>query len=304
MIWNNFIKHYRNSIFGLLVIYLFNLQSTIVIAQSVNLAWTPSSSSNLSHHNIYRANHIDSSFILIDVVNHPDSTYIDDDVQFDSHYYYIATVVDLFGNESGFSNMVDTTISMPVPVELCRFSAQVNDNNVILEWSTATESNNYGFEVQRSTNGTKFSQIGFVKGNDTTLSEKHYKFVDLNLTTGIYYYRLKQIDFNGDFEFSNTIKITIGVPDEFRLEQNYPNPFNPSTTISYHLPKSSQVELNIYNMYGQIIYKLVDDFQEACRYTVEWSGIDETGKKVASGIYYYKIKALNSAMFRKMLLVK
>ena len=108
---NNVIKHYITSIIGLLVIYLFNLQSALVFAQSVNLAWTPSSSSNLSHYNIYRANHIDSCIILIETINHPDSTYIDDDVQVDSHYYYVVTAVDLSGNESGFSNMVDTTIS-------------------------------------------------------------------------------------------------------------------------------------------------------------------------------------------------
>lgn len=195
-------------------------------------------------------------------------------------------------------------VSIPLPVELSSFSAQVHDNSAILEWSTETENNNYGFEVQRSSNGILFTKIGFVSGNTTSSGQKHYEFVDQGLTTGTYYYRLEQIDLSGDYEFSRTIKITIGAPDEFRLEQNTPNPLKLSTAISYSLPESGEVELTIYNVYGQIVYKLVDEFQEAGQYTVKWSGIDVTGKKVASGIYFYKIQAVNSTIIRKMILAK
>jgi hypothetical protein len=184
------------------------------------------------------------------------------------------------------------------------FSAQVRGNSASLKWSTAAESNNYGFEVQRGSNGTLFSKIGFVKGNGTTSVQNHYEFVDHDLTMGAYYYRLKQIDFNGDYKFSGTTKITIGALNEFRLEQNSPNPLKLSTTISYSLPESGEVELTIYNVYGQIVFKLVEEFQEAGRYSVKWSGIDEAGKKVASGIYFYKIQALNSTIIRKMILAK
>ncbi|NIT60107.1 MAG: T9SS type A sorting domain-containing protein [Aliifodinibius sp.] len=288
----------------IVTIYFFCLGQTHGFAQSVQLVWSPSNSQNISYYGIYRTTNIDSSFILINTVNHPDSTYIDQAVQFGSQYYYVATAVDVFGNESGFSNMVDTTLNAAVPVELSSFSVHLNDNDAILEWSTETETNNFGFEVQRSQDGEIFTKVGFVKGNGTTVVPKHYEFIDRYLTIGTYYYRLKQIDFNGDYKFSNTIKITGGIPREFRLEQNFPNPFNPLTTISYSLPKGSHVELTIYNINGEVIYKLVDKFQEAGQYTVKWNSIDQAGKKVSSGTYYYKIKALNSALFRKMMLIK
>jgi len=307
-----FIKSCRTCFMFMLICYFFYLHSTETFAQSVQLVWTPSISPNLSHYCIYRTPHIDSSFVLLDTVTYPDTTHMDIDVQWDSNYYYVATVMDLYGNESGFSNMVD--ISVPVPVELSTFSIQVRNNDAFLEWTTETESNNMGFELQRSIDGEQFVKIGFIEGNNTTVVKNSYRFMDEDLKIGTYYYRLKQIDLNGDYKFTNTIKITISSPSGFRLEQNYPNPFstksesafgrNPVTTIAYTLPKSSHVILSIFNINGQIVLKLVDEFQAAGRYSVKWNGIDEDGNKVASGIYYYKIQALNSAIFRKMKLVK
>lgn len=289
----------------LLVGYFLCVQRSSLFAQRVQLGWTPSRSGILSHYRIYRSIHVDSNFVLLNTAKTSDSTYIDDDLQYNLRYYYVATAVDLIGNESSFSNMVDTTISIPVPVELSSFSVQVHDNDALLEWTTKTESTNYGFEVQRSeSDPNNFEKIAFIRGHGTSSTPMHYYYVDKDLQKGEYFYRLKQIDFNGDFEFSTKIKITIGVPDEFCLEPNYPNPFNSSTTISYNLPKSSQVELNIYNVYGQIIFHLVNEYQKAGRYAANWPGIDENGRNVASGIYYFKIEALNTAMFRRMILIK
>lgn len=270
----------------------------------MQLYWSPSKNSDISHFGIYRTTHIDSSFTLINTINHPDSIYIDEEIQWNSHYCYAATSVDKYGNESGFSNIVE--IDVPAtPVELIGFSAYVDGDDAILEWSTATESSNYGFEIQRSLNNTMtFCRIGFVNGNGTTAIPKQYRFIDEELQIGSYYYRLKQIDYNGDYEFSAIITVSIGLPHEFRLYQNHPNPFNPSTTISYSLPHSSHVELRIYNMNGQEVYKLVDEFQEAGNYKVNWDGIDFKGTKVPSGMYFYRIGALNGSKFRRMIYIK
>ena len=293
----SFIRYFR--FITILTICFFRLWGINAFAQSVTLTWAVSQNPYISHYGIYRTIHLDSSFLLIGTVDHPDSMYIDETVELGLQYYYAATSVDQFSNESGFSNVVDTTLNVAVPVELTSFSVHLNDNDVILEWATATETNNFGFEVQRSQDSKLFERIGFVRGNGTTVEPKHYTFTDQNLTIGTYYYRLKQIDHDGTFEFSDIAKITIGVPNEFKLYQNYPNPFNPATTISYSLPKSSHVKLTIYNLNGQVIYTLVDEYQKAGQYTVKWRGIDQRGMKVSSGTYYYKIKTLDSAMFRR-----
>ena len=273
-------------------------------AQSVQLIWTGSDHPDISHYGIYRTTHIDSSFTLINTVSHPDSTYLDEGIQWDLHYCYAATSVDSYGNESGFSNVVEIDVPA-VPVELSGFSVHSNNSDAILEWTTATESNNYGFEVQRSQNNpSTFKKIGFIHGNGTTATPKHYRFVDKDLPNGKYYYRLKQIDYNGDYEFSDTIQISIGLPGEFRLDQNHPNPFNSSTMISYSLFKSGHVELTICNMNGQEVYRLVDEFQEAGVYNFNWNGINFNGTKVTSGLYFYRIKALNSSKFRRMIVLR
>ena len=289
------------SLFFVIILYLI---ATITFGQSVELIWTVSEDPNISYYGIYRTTHLDSSFTLIGTVNHPDSTYIDEDIQLNTHYYYAATSIDIFDSESGFSNFVEIETT-PTPVELSVFKAHTNNNDVVLEWSTETESSNYGFEIQRNQNEIKlFQKIGFVSGNGTTTTPNKYSFIDENLSKNKYYYRLKQIDYNGDFEFSNVVEISVGPIEEFRLYQNYPNPFNPTTTISYSLPQSCHVELKIYNINGQEVYKLVDEFQEAGFYDYIWEGIDFKGTKLVSGWYFYRLRTTNNSIFRRMILLK
>ena len=279
----------------------------ILHAQHVKLGWDSSANLNIFSYNIYRANHIDSSFSLLKTVTHPDSTYMDANMEWDTHYYYVATSVDKFGNESSFSNMIDTTLQSPVPVELYSFSARISHSkNIILEWSTKAESNNYGFELQRRSNESRgqFERIGFVKGNGTAEKSKNYHFVDKSLPGGMYYYRLKQIDFDGSYQFSNTIEVTIILPYNFHLHQNYPNPFNNSTVITYNLPMNSHVELTIYDVIGHKVYRLIDLFQTKGKYSVKWDAKDFLGREVGSGVYYYKIKTASFTEFRKMMLLK
>jgi len=286
------------------IVLLLFYKVTITFAQSVQLTWGISENPNISHYGIYRTTHLDSSFTLIGTVSHPDSTYTDEDIQLNTHYYYAATSIDIFDNESGFSNTVEIETT-PIPVELSAFTARIDMNNVILEWGTASESNNYGFEIQRCQNEIKlFQKIGFVNGNGTTTTPNKYSFIDKDLSKNQYQYRLKQIDYNGDFEFSKVIEISVGPIEEFRLYQNYPNPFNPTTTILYSLPQSCHVELKIYNVNGQEVYKLVDEFQVAGQHNVKWDSSDFHTAKISSGVYYYRIKALSYTKLRRMILLK
>lgn len=186
-----------------------------------------------------------------------------------------------------------------VPVELTSFTVNNSNGNVLLNWITATEVNNSGFEIQRSADQSDFEVIGFVQGNGTTAEPKAYSFTDNTVISGTYYYRLKQIDFNGAFEYSNIVEVQVGVPEKFMLEQNYPNPFNPTTNISYQLPVNGNVSIKIYDVIGNEVATLVNEFKEAGRHSVEF---DASG--FGSGVYFYSISSGNFISTKKMILIK
>jgi hypothetical protein len=187
----------------------------------------------------------------------------------------------------------------PVPVELVSFVANVIDGKVNLTWSTATETNNSGFAVERSVNGVEFTQVGFVKGNGTTTERNSYSFVDNGLNAGKYTYRLKQVDFDGTYEYTKSVEVSVGLPTEFSLSQNYPNPFNPSTTINFALPKVSNVKLTIYNALGKEVAILVNGTMEAGNHSTVWNASNN-----ASGMYFFKLEAGNFTSTKKMMLIK
>ncbi|MFX0141889.1 MAG: hypothetical protein ACFFDN_50095 [Candidatus Hodarchaeota archaeon] len=161
-------KNYKDDFLlslGFLIVGFIFFHIQILHAQNVKLGWDLSTNPDILSYNIYRTTHVDSCFSLLNTVTHPDSTYMDANMEWDTHYYYVATSVDRFGMESGFSNMVDTTLQSNVPVELYSFSARVNNlENIILEWSTTTECNNYGFELQRLSNEGDYHDV--FRGND------------------------------------------------------------------------------------------------------------------------------------------
>lgn len=191
----------------------------------------------------------------------------------------------------------------PVPVELTSFDANVKDNKIFLSWSTATETNNQGFDIERSQKSEAGSQswdkIGFVQGNGTTTKQETYSFVDKNISSGTYYYRLKQIDLNGTYSYSKVIEVNVNVPAQFSLSQNYPNPFNPGTTIKFSIPKEANVSLSIYNVLGQKVAQLVNSKLEKGNYTYHWDA-----SKFASGIYLYELRTSSFISIKKMLLLK
>lgn len=199
----------------------------------------------------------------------------------------------------------------PVPVELSLFEAKLLPDRVVLNWRTETEVNNFGFEVQRSFDKQTFGVIGFVKGRGSTVQPCIYRFEDRDLNSGMVYYRLKQIDTDGAFEFSATISVTITTPHQFELRQNYPNPFNPGTSITFKLPllhsgpaEPQQAQLIIYDMQGREVKQLVNKKMRPGTYTQTWDGRNTDGKIVASGLYIYKLQYGEFSQTRKMIFTK
>ncbi len=186
----------------------------------------------------------------------------------------------------------------PTPVELTSFTAAVNENDIELNWSTATETNNKGFEVERKTE-KDFGTVGFIDGYGTSTELHDYSFVDKNITPGKYFYRLKQIDFDGAFEYSHEVEVTIESPKVFSLEQNYPNPFNPTTTIKYGLPEAGQVTIKVFDILGGEIKTIVNSHETAGYHEIEFDG-----KSLSSGIYFCRMKTENYTNTIKMIISK
>jgi hypothetical protein len=194
-----------------------------------------------------------------------------------------------------------------LPVELTSFTANAVNNTVKLNWKTATELNNIGFEVQRSRELNSFiggwKTIGFVKGSGTSVSGREYSFKDINPIQGKQYYRIKQNDANGTFTIYGPVEANNLSNIILSLEQNYPNPFNPSTMIKYTLPAAGIVTIKIYNVLGSEVATLLNEYKEGGIYSFNFS-INELKTKISSGVYLYTIKAGQSTLTRKMVIMK
>jgi len=185
------------------------------------------------------------------------------------------------------------------PVELTSFTASVKENIVTLNWITATELNNSGFDILRSSQQDVWEKISFVPGNGTTTEIHYYSLEDKNLDAGNYSYKLKQIDFDGSFEYSNVVYVDVTNPVEFELSQNYPNPFNPSTTIKFSIPEATMVTLKVFNTLGEEVALLVDRFMDSGIHEINFDAIG-----LNSGMYFYRIQAGDFAQVKKMTLLK
>jgi len=232
-------------------------------------------------------------------------------------YWQFNELEDLGVNNDGFDDVRDFSVlqshldlagdahlvpaNIVIPVELISFKAEFERDFINLSWITATELNNQGFNIERKTT-SDWVKIGFVNGNGTTTENQYYSFMDdMELVNSVdrIYYRLKQIDFDGTYEYSNEVSVEFSQPDSYLLNQNYPNPFNPSTIISWQLPASNFVTLKIYDVLGNEVASLVKEEKPAGKFEVEFSATD-----LSSGIYYYKLAAGDFVDVKKLILLK
>ena len=189
-----------------------------------------------------------------------------------------------------------------MPVEMTSFTAAPHNMSAQLKWNTATEVNNYGFEIERrAITSSAWAKVGFVAGNGTSNTAHNYTYADNNLIAGTYAYRLKQIDNDGAFKYSASTEVAIaGVPKELKLFSNYPNPFNPSTKVQFTVPENGNVRLRVYNVIGQEVATLFDGAAEAGNlYTVNFDGTH-----MASGLYFSVLEYGNQRITHKMMMTK
>ncbi len=192
----------------------------------------------------------------------------------------------------------------PLPVELTSFTAAASGNRVELKWETKTEVNNYGFEIERQTTSPQnieavWERVGFVEGSGTSNMQREYSFVNKNVSSGNYFYRLKQIDIDGQFKYSSPVNVVVDLPADYVLEQNYPNPFNPSTTIKYSIPEDGFVNLTIYNMIGEKIITLVNEQRQTGVYNELFNA-----SALNSGVYFYELRINGVVLVKKLQLIK
>jgi photosystem II stability/assembly factor-like uncharacterized protein len=187
-----------------------------------------------------------------------------------------------------------------IPVDLLSLKIQVSSNSAEIKWNTLTETNNWGFEIERKFEDYGWSNRGFVKGNGSTTQLQEYSFSEELYKSGKYSYRLKQIDLNGSYKYSETVDLNfILVPADHSLSQNYPNPFNPSTTIKYSLPAQGKVKIIIYNALGREITKIADEEKPAGEYEIKWNA-----SSYPSGVYFLRMQAGEFSETRKLILMK
>jgi sugar lactone lactonase YvrE len=189
--------------------------------------------------------------------------------------------------------------ALVVPVELVSFTATAISNKVELRWSTATEKNNAGFVVEKNTHGV-WNQIGYIEGHGTSTETNNYLYID-NTSAGKYQYRLKQIDLDGSFEYSNEVEVTVELtPKDYQLSQNYPNPFNPSTTITFVMKNTEYVTVKVHNMLGQEVATLFEGIANAD----EVYSLSFDAQSLSSGVYLYTLNSASKNEVKKMSLMK
>jgi hypothetical protein len=194
----------------------------------------------------------------------------------------------------------DVSVAGSVPVELASFAASVSGNDVTLSWMTATELNNSGFNVERTTGEESWTELGFIEGHGTTTETQVYTFIDKGLAEGTYSYRIKQVDFDGSYKYYDLNQdVEIAAPISYALSQNYPNPFNPTTKIKYSVPFDGFVNIAVFNILGKKVANIVSSVQKAGNYELTFDATN-----LASGMYIYRMEAGDFVSIKKMMILK
>ncbi len=186
-----------------------------------------------------------------------------------------------------------------VPVDLTSFTAECINKEVLLKWTTATETNNQGFEIERSKDNVSFNIIGFAPGFGTTTEPRSYSYSDQSFKSGTFYYRLKQVDYDGSYEYSDVVEVELIAFNSYLLEQNWPNPFNPATTIGFGIQNKSNVKITVLNAIGEEVAVVLNEEKEPGYHQVEFNAAD-----LPSGVYFYQLKAGDFISTKKMILLK
>ena len=210
-------------------------------------------------------------------------------------------------NLDSFSTFTFGDGNAPLPVNFTAFTSNVTGRDVKLNWTTTSENDNAGFEVQRLeviNQNSAWVKTGYIKGSGIKNTPTNYSFTDSKLNSGKYKYRLKQIDYNGNYTYENlTNLVIVGIPSKFDVTQNYPNPFNPTTKIDFNLPFDSKVNITVFDITGRELKTLINETKQAGYYTVDFNG-----GSIASGVYFYRITAQSNnqsfVVTKKMMLIK
>lgn len=283
------------TVFGLAVAGEITVATQLFISVAPLFSINPINTQHCVTATVVDQNNIPQANITIDWnlvgVNGPNSTTTQTGQTGETQFCYV-------GPNAGFDTIIATIRSTgasaravkqwenALPVELSSFTSIVTERDVTLNWATSEEINNSGFDIERSSVEGEWSKIGNVAGNGTTSEPKNYSFTDRGLASGKYNYRLKQIDFNGNYQYYNlSNEVVIGVPEKFDLAQNYPNPFNPSTKINFALPVDGNVTLSVFDNSGRMVSKISEGFRTAGYYTVDFNAAS-----LSSGIYFYKLE--------------
>jgi hypothetical protein len=231
--------------------------------------------------------------------------------------YTIANIFSKNNKGSGFSyaaNWIPLKLDVdyskfvyPVPVEISSFISSISGRDVRLNWETKTEVNSILFQIERAAHSTQsWAKVGEVTASGNSNSPKSYSFIDKKLNSGKYNYRLKMVDADGSFKYSDIVEVEVGLPKEYAISQNYPNPFNPSTRIDYQLPFDSKVTLDLYGITGERISTIFNGELTAGYYTAE---VSASALNLASGVYIYRMSAQNPSVqnfiqVKKLMLAK
>ncbi len=284
-----------STVFGLAIAGEITVATQLFISVSPTFAINPINTQHCVTATVVDQNNIPQNNITIDWtlsgVNGPNSTTTQTNANGETQFCYVGANAGLDTitatiRSTGASARAVKQWESALPVELSSFTSVVSGRDAILNWSTSEEINNSGFDIERSSVAGEWTKVGFVAGNGTTNEAKNYSFTDRGLASGSYNYRLKQIDFNGNYTYYNlSSEVVIGLPEKFDLAQNYPNPFNPSTKIGFALPLDGNVVLSVFDNSGRLVSKISEGFRTAGYYTMDFNA-----SNLSSGVYFYKLE--------------